>query len=311
MDVALDPVLISLKGRMKPETWQRRLSKAAEKVEALEAIARLRAEGLTEAEALSKAGPGIASSTYRLWRQKNEQGGLVDLISRRPAGTGPQKLTPVIRQVIAALRRADPQIGVEQIAVVVRAQFDVGLSGTLIKQVLKEVGLNRPSGGGSRHEPVAEELLFAGAAFFQIGELELGCSAGLAETIFELAHEAPAPDPDVELRDERTGRDEHGHFTAAYNQTHLKGEAKLGPAFRSVEETRRETDLRERKLAHEQLETLQRKVQACLALAMLTEAGRTVQLDDYRGGWGIAEFCGIRYSGTTLDRFRLSSTWCG
>lgn len=303
MEEVIDPVLNKLQSLMKPATWERRLQKARVRMAIVEAVARLRSEGMTEEEALQHAAPGLAGSTFRRLRLRYEQGGLVALISRSPSGTGPQKLTPVIREVIAALRKADPNIGVEQIASVLHSRFALTLGATNIKRVLREEGLSRLPGGGSKREPVCEELQFAGAVFFQLADQELGCSAGLAETIVELARSVPAPDPDAVLRDEQTGRDDHGHFAAAYNQARAKGDANLGPSWRSVEEKRNETDLRSRKLAREQLDTVQRKVQACLAMPLLTETSRTIQLDDYRGGHGITEFCGHRYTGDTVDRF--------
>ncbi len=228
----------------------------------------------------------------------------------RPGQT-PRTLSLEVRQVILALRRADRKMAAGRIAEVVREQFSVSVHESSINKVLKAAGLNRPRGGGATSEPVNEELQVAGATFIQLADQELGVSAGLAEKIVELAREAPEPEPDAELRDEQAGRMEQGRFGPEYNQARAKGDAKLGPAFRSVEEQRQEVDLRKRKLVKESVETVQRKVQGAIALPLLTEAGRTTQLDDYRGGHGIAEFCGVRYTGDTIDRFLREMKYLG
>jgi len=310
MDDTLDPQLLTLRGRMKPETWERRVATAYANLAMVEAMARARAAGATEAQALADVAPQTGASTYRRLRLKYDRGGLVALISHRPAGTGPRKATPEVRRLIGALRMADPHIAVERIGEVVETQVGVRLSPAQIKRLLVADGLNRPRGGGARRAPVAEPLQFAGAEFFKLGDHQLGYSAALTEALVALRDDIP------ELADEPAGkpataqRDQQGHFTAAYNQAQAKGESDLGPAFRSVTEKRRETDPQRRKLVHEKPETIQRKVLATLALPLLTDTAKAVQLDDYRGGHGVAEFGGP-YRGETLDRFLRDQKYLG
>ncbi len=312
MDDALDPVLEMLRSRMKPETWERRVAAAHLNLSIVEAMAQVRASGATEAETLARVAPQMGGSTYRRLRLKYHKGGLVALISHRPAGTGPRKVTPEVRRLIGALRMADPQIAVERIGDVVEAQVEVKLSPAQIKRLLAADGLNRPRGGGSHRTPVAEELQFAGAEFFKLGDQQLGYSAALTKALVALREDLPESPPvdDPAGEPATSHRDEQGHFTAAYNQAQAKGEGDLGPAFRSVSEKRLETDPHRRKLVHQKPETIQRKILATLALPLLTDTAKAVQLDDYKGGHGVAEFGGP-YRGETLDRFLRDQKYLG
>lgn len=294
--------LDAVRRSLKPGTWERRLADADAQSTVIEAVEQAKQQGEPYGAAIARLAPGWGKSTYRKRRRKYRRDGVKGLMNLHLGGAT-RSLSPEVRQAICLLRRANRQMTAGRIAEVVKEQFGVALDLSSINKVLKAEGLERQRGPVSRKEPVTEELQFAGAAFFQIADQELGCSAGLAEQIVAQARQAPEPEPIAELRDEAAGREEQGRFGPGYNQARAKGDAKLGPAFRSVAEQREEVDLRKRKLVKESLETVQRKVQAAIALPLLTEAGRTTQLDDYRGGHGIAEFCGVRYTGDTIDRF--------
>ena len=302
-----DPEMHALKRTLKPETWNQRVERAKEHAAIVAAIEEARAEGATEEEALRRYAPDWDRSTYHGRRRRFRAGGMVRLINQRP-GKLPEKLSPEVRQVICSLRRLDPQVAVERIADVVEAQCGVRVSPTLIKRVLAAEGLNRPPGGGLREVPAAEELQFAGAMFLKLADVQVGYSAQMVQAIDTLRHAIPETEAHEFSPD---GRDEQGRFTSAYNQARAKGEAEQGQAFRSIEELRKETDLSRRRLAVEQNETIKRKVQGLLALPLLTDTGKTIQLDDYRGGHGIAEFSGTRYTGDTLDRFLRDLKYLG
>lgn len=301
----------TLRRSLKPETWRKRVEAAEAQAAAIEAVEQARAEGATEPEALARFAPDWHRSTYHGRRRRYRAAGVEGLISGRK-GAFPKTLTPEVRQAVCILRRLDPQVPVERIAEVVLAQTGVAVSITSIKRVLRAEGLNRPPGGGLRHPLPVEELQFAGAEFFKLGDQRLGYSNKLTEVLLALRDDVPEPASDGGSPDEEAvgHRDERGHFTAAYNQAQAKGEADLGPAFRSVAEKRLETDLSRRKLVHEKPETIQRKVLATLALPLLTDTAKNVQLDDYRGGHGVAEFGGP-FRGETLDRFSRDQKYLG
>lgn len=301
------PELQALRRTLQPETWTARVARATEQAAIVAAIDEARSQGATEEEALRRFAPEWDRSTYHGRRRRYRAGGVARLINQRP-GKLPEKLSPEVKQVICSLRRLDPQVSVERIADVVEAQCGVRLSPTLIKRVLADEGLNRPRGGGPREAASAEEIQFAGAEFFKLADQQVGYSAQLVQAIDTLRQNLPETSAADSLPD---GRDEQGRFTSAYNEARTKGDGELGSAFRSVSELRQETVLSRRKLVREQNETILRKVQGLLALPLLTDTGKTVQLDDYRGGHGIAEFAGTRYTGDTLDRFLRDLKYLG
>ncbi|MDE3076147.1 MAG: hypothetical protein KGJ86_12035 [Chloroflexota bacterium] len=294
--------LRALQASLTPKTWELRVRRAEEHAAVVQAIDALRSGGATEDEALAQVAPDWHPSTYHGRRRRYQAAGLEGLINKRP-GSLPDKVTPEVRQAICMARRIDPQVPSERIIDAIWAQFGVRLGNSTVLAVLQKAGLSRLQGGGIRKAPEPEELEFGGAVFLQLTDQELGYSKAVTETILEVARNAPEPDPDRLVPDDE-GRDENGRFMAAYNARRAKEDPHgLGPAFRSVGEKRRETDLRERRAAQESPETIERKVKVLLALPLLTDAGKTIEVSDWRGSRGVAEFAGMTYTGETLERF--------
>jgi transposase len=326
LDVAFDSddlVLAALRVNLSPEAWERRLAEARGHLAVIHAVEAAIAEGRSETRAIVEFGAGIDRATYRRLRVHFRESGFAGLIDQRPAlPQTPLKATPEVRQVVCALRELDPDVAVERIAEVVERRFGVVVSTTVIKEILREEGLNRPRGGGVHpgvlrarapaSAPPAEELVFGGAMILWAADEVAGYSASLASAICEAAMAAVAAASAPLPRPEADGaRDGRGRFTATYNKANLKGEARLGPAFRSVVEKRREVNLGARRLATEGLETIRRKNQALLLLPLLTDNGRTVQVDDYRAHHGLAQLCGLGYTGETLERFLRDGKYLG
>ncbi len=288
---------IPSKQHVSPEVWAHRWLVAKERADLIARVQAEQAGGKSESEALAEVAPDLPHSTYHRWRTNFDRKGVAGLMDQR-VGQDRKKLTPAIEQVIAILRMADPDMPVERIAAAISARMGVEVSLPVIRRVLAAEGLNRPR-GRKVGKPNAQELHFAGGILFQLADEELGWSRAMTETIVELRSALSEP---AETAPEEDGRDAGGRFTAAYNQAHCKGEAALGPAFRSIEEKRKETNPASRRAAQDSPETILRKVRALLALPLLTDTNRCISLNDYRGGWGVAEFAGGLYRGETLDR---------
>lgn len=305
------PDLAALKDSLKPATWERRVACAQQQAALVEAMALAIQEGATETAALARLAPKMPRSTFQHLRERYLEGGVARLINRRPAKTR-MKLTPEMRLAICLARRVDPQVAVERIAEGVAAQCQVRIGLATIRRVLQAAGLNRRRGPPGRAAPVPEALQYAGAAFVQLADLQLGYSVALTEAVVALRHDLPVEDdgaaPAVVPDD---GRDAHGHFTAASNQASRKGAGGLGPAFHSIALRRTQVDLHARKVVQETPDAIARKVRAVVALPLLTPTGKTIQLDDYRGGHGVAEFGGVAYQGDTLDRFLRDLKYLG
>ena len=328
MDLALDdPILVALRSKLSAEVWERRLEEARDHLTIIEAVEAAIAGGApSEAAAIRAHGNGIDRGTYRRLRGDYRTHGFAGLVDQRVPPPEPVKATAEVRLLVCGLRSLDPHVAVERIAEVVQRQLGVAVSTTVVKEVLAEAGLNRPPGGGvhpsvlraradaASPRPPAEDLVFAGARLLLVADALSGYSTSMAGALHgHLAAVVPKlPVPTAPRQEEAGSRDAKGRFTAVYNRANLKPEgAKLGPAFRSVLEKRREVRLEARRLAHEGVATIQRKVQAVLMLPLLTDNGRTVQVDDYRAHHGLVELCGHGYAGETLERFLRDGKYLG
>ena len=323
--LALDaPILLALRGRLSAETWEGRIAEAREHLATIEAVeSAIKAGETNETKAIASHGNGMDRGTYRRLRARYGKFGFAGLVDQRVPPPEPLKATAEVRAAICVMREVDPHIEVERIAEVVARRCGVTVSTTVIKEVLHEAGLNRPPGGGVHHSALrsrkatplapAEEQIYAGALFLRLADERTGYSAGMASAIHEAAAAtvASAPAPTAPRLEEAGSRDARGRFTAIYNKANLKVGARLGPAFRSIVEKRREVQLGARRLAQEGVATIQRKCQAVLMLPLLTDNGRTVQVDDYRAHHGLAELCGHAYTGETLERFLRDLKYLG
>jgi len=314
-----DPTLLALRAALPLAVWEERVADARAHLAIVEAVEAARGTGLGEMPAIRAVAGGLHRSTYRNWLRKYLAQGFEGLISHiQPPPPAETKATPEVSRVICAMRMLDPHVAVERIADVLVRQFGTTLSVAVIKRVLKTAKLNRPPGGGvgrpeqSTPPPVVEEVTFAGAILLHVADEVTRYSHRLAEAMHEhavaVAADAPEPVPRPEAED---ARDEVGRFTATFNLPNAKGDAAQGPAFRSIEQKRAEVDLRARRLVGEGVGTIARKNRALLVLPMLTDTGKTVQVDDYRANRGLAEACGVGYAGETLERFLRDAKYLG
>lgn len=296
-----------IRKKLNPADWEKRMEDARQREAVISQVEAARAAGETSISARARIAPDVGRSTYQAWRRRYETMGLEGLIDHHCVQE-PTKVTPVIRAAILAMREADPDIDVERIVEVVARRHGVTISDSWVRKLLAQAGLNRPH-GGKRRQTVARELHFAGGIFPLLADMRLGLSERLTDRIIALRK--TLPDPAEERPVDRGGRDQAGRFAADWSERLRKEEGHLGPAFRSVEETREEQDLARRRLASEQRPTIARKMRAMLFLPALTENGRTIELRDYRGGYGVAEFAGTLLRGETLDRFARDCKYLG
>jgi len=307
--------LAALRRSVKQDTWERRVAKAQAEVDLIEAVERAKEEGLTYQEALSRLAPDMGQSTFRKRRARFREDGVEGLILARPAPrpVGPKTRTPVVETAIRILRRADPHIAPERISALVKEETGIEPRQATIYRVLKAAGLTRR--GGRRRRTAAEpteageELHCAGAVLIDVVDEVLGYSRHMAAAMSAAAQELPAP-PE-ELRDEYAGRSESGRFTADYNRARAKNGGDLGPAFRSVTETRKEVDLQRLRLRRARQRTLVRKWKGLVMSPVLTPTGKPVDLGDYRGGQAIREVTGRPYQPDTLDRHLRELKYAG
>lgn len=308
--------LAALRRSVKPDTWDRRVAAAEAEVALIEAIERAKQEGGTYQQVLSRLAPDVGQSTYRKRRARLRADGLEGLILARPGPAKSKTRTPEVEQAICLLRRADPRMKPERISALVKEQTGIAPGKATIGRVLQAAGLTRPRGKRSRakaglREPEGEELHCAGAALIDIVDDLLGYSRRMAAETSCAAQGLPAPPEAALLRDEHRGRTESGCFTAAYNRMRAKNGADLGPAFRSVRDTRNEVNLRGLRLVRARQATLVRKWKSLVMSPVLTPTGKPVDLGAYRGGHAIREIAGISYQPSTLDQHLRELKYAG
>lgn len=320
-----DEALRALAALMPAAVFEKRLKTAKEQAAVIARVEAERARGLSTTKALIAC--GLADwdrSTYLGRLRRFETKGLAGLVSHRHVlPPNEEKATHEVRQVVCAIRDFDPRADVGRIAEVIARRLGVVVSESVIKRVLADEGLNRPPGGGEHPDvlrahkaanaPVGEEMLFAGSLFLRLADELTGYTAGMASAIHAASAlaVASAPKPAAPRQEEAGSRDARGRFTAVYNKANLKLDARLGPAFRSVVEKRREVHLGARRLAGEGVATIHRKCRAVVMLPLLTDSGRSVQVDDYRAHHGLVELCGHAYAGETLERFLRDLKYLG
>lgn len=299
-----------IRRKLNPADWEKRLADARYREDVLRRIEAARAGGESCDAARVRVAADVGLSTYYAWRRRYRAMGLDGLIDHHCVQEA-TKLTPVIHESILAMRAADPDIGVERIIDVVARRHGIRFSESWVRKLLRKAGLGRPP-GGKRRAPAEEELHFGGGIFPLLADQQLGLSERLTDQIIAVRDAQPAqPEAGTERPVDCAGRDASGRFTADWGERLRKQDGQLGPAFRSVEEKRQEQDPASRRLAHEERATILRKVRAMLFLPALTENGRIIELRDYRGGYGIAEFAGTMLRGDVLDRFARDCKYLG
>ena len=220
---------VSMRKKMGPERWQREVVKARERLCIVRRVKRLHAHGYGSWTAcLKRVAPGVHRSTYLNWRR------LVGIVEgpaweRLLDARIPQPCQPIaleIRSAAESLRRADPQIRYEMARECLIEQFGSAgmVSDASLGRIWRKAGLaNIEAGDAGRFERVCDcpggaVLAILGAAAAESGVPEALANAALqAGKAFAESQEAGKPG------DPYTGRDENGHFTAAYNQSVRQG----------------------------------------------------------------------------------------
>jgi len=300
--------------RKRQAIWQRwsastrtaRLASARRLLAAVEAVLQ-RPNGESEHAAIVRLVPETPPSTVRLWCQRFVAEGFEGLIDWR---IGPESAMPeVVRAVICALRRADPNYPVETIVAHVAKHHDYTVSGRTVRRLLKEAGLARRQGpppgvavGGKRRLELAGMKLVE-AALEDTGYLDAFTNA-LQEHLVDLKRpEVPRP-PDT------ADRDAHGRFLPTYNKRYEKGpDDPIGPGFASVESKREGMDPDRLAVSQASAVVLTRKLQAVLVSPLLG-SGRWDGIRVPRGEL-LEELCGVAYMPATLDKFTRELKYAG
>ena len=220
-----------LRSRVSDERWERIVAEADERAAVYKAVAERRKETKESWRvARAAAAEQTPQSTFvRYKRHVDQRTG--PTWERLLDGRVPPDRSVAQRIVDAAclLRRLDPDVGVDAARTTLVEHFgeEGNVSDTWLKRVWADAGLNRPAGGHNEHPGMHVELFYGGAglALLAAAAAELGTTESLAKAALRAGERvAEAQSVDVDnLRDEVSGRDELGHFTAEYNARWREG----------------------------------------------------------------------------------------
>lgn len=204
--------------RLSPKSREKRLNQAIKRLEIVEAL-KGRSAGESERAAAIRLDIKVDRTTILRWRKRYEKYGLDGLIDVR---IGPN--TPVPKEIstaICTLRRVDPNISVKAILSHLEEYYAFKTSGTTVKKVLREKGLNRRPGAQRGDSTTGEKRLeLGGMKFLEAAFVETDYIGALTRSI--VTHVKDLPRPDIPKETDTSGRDKYGRFKSEYNERYKK-----------------------------------------------------------------------------------------
>ncbi|MCP4120374.1 MAG: helix-turn-helix domain containing protein, partial [Bacteroidetes bacterium] len=293
--------------RLSPESREKRLDKAKKRLEIVEAL-NGRPAGESERAAAIRLDITIERTTLLRWRKKYEEYGLDGLIDVR---IGPNSPVPKeIHTVICTLRRADPSIAVKAIMSHLEEYYDFKTSGTTIKKVLRENGLNRRPGPEKGNSATGEQHLeLGGMKFLEAAFVETNYMGALTQAI--ITHVEDLPRSEIPKEVDKSGRNELGQFLPEYNERYRKKlDDHVGPGFASVSEKRQDMNPDSFQISKTSEEVIERKLLG-LAASPMIGSGRWDGMRMFRADSLLEEVCGYPYMPGTLDKFTRELKYAG
>jgi transposase len=291
--------------RLDEDGRNERLAAAQHRERVLKAVDAQMIRGASERQAVKSL--GVDRSSYRRWKKKYDAHGLDGLIDWRMPPK-PEEMPKEVRTAICTLRRADPNVAVEEIVAHVAKHHNYQTSATTVKRVLRAEGLSRRRGPVSGAEVGERRLELGGMKLVEAAALETGYLEALTLAVIAQREgvELPEPAPEVDTSD----RDEFGRFLSSYNERYRKGaEDEIGPGFACVEETRQEKDPWRFHLMGVGDHIIARKLWALMTSPLLG-SGRWDGIRVARGEL-LGELCGYPYMPSTLDLFTRELKYLG
>jgi hypothetical protein len=296
-----DKKLQEIKERVSPESWQQRVAKARQLQMLVEEVEDHIRAGLLQEDAIREAcEPSQRSRMLRALKRYRRDGfeGLID--RRRPRE---RQVSREERVVIEGMRRANPEMGAEQIEEQVIKTLGRSPSQATIKRVLKEAGLERPVGRPKDQTPEGVEVEPLGAAGLELlkaAEAETGAVDALVDGVMEVAESLPEP-RGAEPEDYED-RNDKGQLLGDYNRKRRKraGE-KVSQAYRTTGEKASERDLGRLSFREQSRDTIEAKMWALMAMPALTKSNRINELYGPMGRH-LEGICGRDYMPETLRK---------
>jgi len=214
--------LKSVRSRISPESWEKRVEEAKAIETQVQKIAALLESGKSLEAALAKAGTGEPRSTVMRWLARYSEQGLEGLIDARAPRE--RKLTRGCRDRIEALRTAKPKTSVEEVSTVLEQEGMLPLpSKSWIKKEFGRIKSKRQYAMAKAKEATTGKtqvvpLTLAGGELLLAAEMETGVMAAITDEIVAIGKAAKEASGDQVPERDRSLRDRKGHFTARYNR---------------------------------------------------------------------------------------------
>ena len=304
---------LTLRAQVSDERWARIVAEAQERAVIFDAVAAHRGDtGMTWKDAVAEVAPGTPRPTFVHWlRHHQARTGptwerLLD--GRVPPDTS---YAEKVRLAAVLLRRLKPDISIEATVAVLIEEFgDEGqVSGTWLKRVWVEAGVNRPV--GSHCAPPTSEKVEkyhggAGLALLAAAEAETGAMQKLAVAVQHSGERSAFLQDfmgDAEAVDDAEGRDDCGQFTADYNARRRDGVAagEADDRWRGDAHKAQRRQLDKTQTLNARPENLAARLFSMGAAMLLTERRGFDGLDGPAGEW-LGVLGGTAYMPATLDK---------
>ena len=295
------PKLLRVKSAISTEAWLGRVAQARETEQILKQVLDEVTVGVTLNAALAKVLPKSRRSWALRWLPRYRTLGFEGLIDQRTPR--PPTVSRACRGLVQAARGADPAVTVEEVLALLRADHIPAPSPTTIKREFALVDERRRATEPLRGSTEVVELPFAGGELLTAAEHETGAIAALTDVVVEVAEWARDASVDQTPAKDTALRDDHGQFTARYNQARRRPEGQLIASYlRTAEEKAQGRVPSWPRFVHERRETIGPK------LAMLTFSWIPARTK----GWaslraqevaGLAPLAGFAYMPSTLAKF--------
>ncbi|MCP4489356.1 MAG: hypothetical protein GY820_18905, partial [Gammaproteobacteria bacterium] len=302
-----DTMVVRVWKRLSPEDRETRLFHARRRLELIKALDE-RMDEESERSAAIRLKAECDRTTIRRWRERYEKLGLDGLIDLRIGHCS--SMPDEIQVVICTLRRINPAIDVETIVAYVKEHHGFMTSGSTVKRVLSEHGLNRRPGPQKGSTTAGEQRMeLGGMKLLEAACAETGYVEALARAI--VTHVQDLPGPETPEKPDMSGRDEYSRFLPEYNERYRKKPGtSIGPGFASVSEKRKRMNPGRLEISKTREAIIERKLLALLASPIIG-GGRWDSMRVSRADKLLKEVCGFPYMPATLDRFSRELKYAG
>ena len=302
-----------LRSHFRPEKWEQLVRDAEGRAEVVEAVVRRRQEGgLSWRKCLGAVAGDVEWPTFLHWRRRyvGRTGPAWERLLDERLPPPPTRIPEEIRVAACLVRRTDRGINAEGTRQVLVAQFgDKGaISDASLRRIWAAAGLSYeapPRADGSAPGEAVEHFSGGGGlALLAAAAAEVGSARRLAAAVQSSGEVRAGEQGEVEVREpEADERDDHGRFTARYNERwgELLEPGEADGRFGPDAEKRRHRPLSELPSLGMREGTLATKLMAMGLTPLLTERRGFDGLDGPAGGW-LGVLGGTAYMPSTLDK---------